>query len=245
MLDFPKAAEIAQAEAWHALRLAAEALPRELFPLGHPLDMKNAANKLRQLHLAARLGFSVPETVVSNDPVVLHAFLARHERVAVKPLHASIAYAESAREDTGRWIACRSFEASVLLDRLASGRRSQLLLQRAIPKKFDWRVTVLPHRTIACEIDTGSLPPGEPDWRLQSMSLPHRLIDLPDLFEGLLRSFLADIGLPVGYFDFAVDTDGTPWFLEMNTNAQWLWIEHLTGFPISREVAEALAARNL
>ena len=73
------------------------------------------------------------------------------------------------------------------------------------------------------------------------MTLPHRLINLDSGFDQRLRGFLASLELPAGYFDFAVARDGTPFFLEMNTNAQWLWIERLTGRAISGEIALALA----
>jgi hypothetical protein len=50
--------------------------------------------------------------------------------------------------------------------------------------------------------------------------------------------------------DFAVDGAGRWWFLEINPNGQWLWIEHATGLPIAAAVAAALrlthdAARSL
>ena len=34
--------------------------------------------------------------------------------------------------------------------------------------------------------------------------------------------------------------DGPWWFLEVNPNGQWLWIEHATGLPIAAAVAAAL-----
>ena len=241
-LAFPAAGEVAEAEAWHAFRLAAEALPRGLFPLGHPVDTERSANKLLQLNLARRHGFAVPETLVANDPVALAGFLHRHGRVVVKPLHTAAAYAAADRSTIEQLLWCRGFDAAVLAARLQPGQRTQLLVQQAVDKRCDWRLTVLPHTTVACEIDTSSLTPDEPDWRKRTKSLPHRLIDLDADFERRLRGFLAALDLPAGYFDFAVARDGTPFFLEMNTNAQWLWIERLTGHPISADIATALAS---
>jgi hypothetical protein len=48
------------------------------------------------------------------------------------------------------------------------------------------------------------------------------------------------IDMPAGYFDFAVTAEGVPIFLEMNPNGQWLWMEQLTGYPISEAIAKAL-----
>lgn len=239
---FPTGAEIAMAEAWHALRLAAEALPASLFPLGHPTHLEKSSNKLRQLALARELGFHVPATIVGNDTSALGEFLRARDRVVVKPLHAAAAYEAPERTSTTSLLWCRGFAAADLLGKLPARGPAQLLIQQAVDKRADWRITVLPHTTIACEIDTSQLGPDEPDWRKKSMELPHRIFT-PDVdFDRLLRRYVAALGLSAGYFDFALDRDGTPWFLEMNTNAQWLWIERLTGHPIAREIACALAS---
>lgn len=238
---FPTGAEIAMAEAWHALRLAAEAMPVSLFPLGHPAAIDKSANKLRQLALARELGFHVPPTIVGNDTAALGDFLRARERVVVKPLHAAAAYEAPERKTTSSLLWCRGFASADLLGKLPADGAAQLMVQQAVDKRADWRITVLPHTTIACEIDTSMLGPDEPDWRKKSMELPHRIFTPDDAFDRLLRRYISALDLPAGYFDFAIDRDGTPWFLEMNTNAQWLWIERLTGHPIAREVALALA----
>jgi glutathione synthase/RimK-type ligase-like ATP-grasp enzyme len=239
--QFPTGAEIAMAEAWHALRLAAEAMPASLFPLGHPSAIDKSANKLRQLALARDVGFHVPATIVGNDTTALGEFLSARERVVVKPLHAAAAYEAPERKTTSSLLWCRGLASADLLGKLPAAGATQLMVQQAVDKRADWRITVLPHTTIACEIDTSTLGPDEPDWRKKTMELPHRIFTPDDAFDRLLRRYVTALDLPAGYFDFAIDDGGTPWFLEMNTNAQWLWIERLTGHPIAREVAIALA----
>ena len=240
---FPTGAEIAMAEAWHALRLAAEAMPVSFFPLGHPVAIDTSANKLRQLALAREIGFNVPATIVGNDTAALGEFLRARGRVVVKPLHANAAYEAPERKSATSLLWCRGFASADLLAKLPAEGAAQLMVQHAVDKRADWRITVLPHTTIACEIDTSELGPDDPDWRQKSMELPHRIFTPDDAFDRLLRRYVAALDLPAGYFDFALARDGTPWFLEMNTNAQWLWIERLTGHPIAREVARALAGK--
>lgn len=55
---------------------------------------------------------------------------------------------------------------------------------------------------------------------------------------------MAAVGLRYGAFDFRVDRDGAPWFLECNPEGQYLWIEIETGLAISRAIAFALAGRD-
>jgi len=44
-----------------------------------------------------------------------------------------------------------------------------------------------------------------------------------------------------GCFDFIVNNDEW-YFLEMNSNGQWAWLEFETGSPISQEIVEYLNA---
>ena len=42
-------------------------------------------------------------------------------------------------------------------------------------------------------------------------------------------------------FDFVISTTGDLYFFEVNPNGQWLWIEQITGMPISKAMAELLS----
>ncbi len=97
-----------------------------------------------------------------------------------------------------------------------------------------------------CGIESGWMPSYkassyEADWRKFTKSLPHRLVEMPQAFEEKLRGLLGELDIPARYFDFAIPADGgEPVFLEVNTNAQWLWIEQRTGAPIPQEIANCL-----
>jgi len=241
MESYPCAEELAQAEGMAAFRQAVAAFPRSMFPLGHPDAIREADNKLKQLRLAREAGFVVPETRVGNDPRALAAFVSRHEFCVVKPLKHGVVFDGKNRSEEATSLWCREFPSAVLLEHLKSAKSAQMLVQEAVRKVADWRITVLPGRTVCCEIDTSRLPEGEPDWRKRTMALPHRIVEVTAEFEGLLRRYLEMIDLPAGYFDFAITAEGVPYFLEMNPNGQWLWMEQLTGYPLSAAMARALA----
>ncbi len=42
-------------------------------------------------------------------------------------------------------------------------------------------------------------------------------------------------------FDFVISTTGDLYFFEVNPNGQWLWIEQITGMPISKAMPELLS----
>jgi glutathione synthase/RimK-type ligase-like ATP-grasp enzyme len=54
------------------------------------------------------------------------------------------------------------------------------------------------------------------------------------------KAFLYQLDLNFGCFDFIVDENENVFFLECNSNGQWLWIEEDTGMDISGAVAEWL-----
>jgi len=46
--------------------------------------------------------------------------------------------------------------------------------------------------------------------------------------------------LNFGAIDMVLTPNDEYVFLELNPNGQWLWLEHLTGLPISEEMAKLL-----
>jgi hypothetical protein len=45
--------------------------------------------------------------------------------------------------------------------------------------------------------------------------------------------------------DFLVDAQGTEYFVDLNPNGQWLWLELLTGTVMSDTFAKMLVTRKL
>lgn len=81
---------------------------------------------------------------------------------------------------------------------------------------------------------------GMLDWRKDYSALSYRVVDLPDRVEMALLTYLDHFELASGSFDFAVDKVGGLWWLELNPNGQWGWLEESTGLPMSAAFAELL-----
>ncbi|OKH31985.1 hypothetical protein NIES2101_41085 [Calothrix sp. HK-06] len=60
--------------------------------------------------------------------------------------------------------------------------------------------------------------------------------EIADKFIAYMKAF----GINFGCFDIAYSKSGEYVFFECNPNGQWLWIEELTGAPISKAVADML-----
>jgi glutathione synthase/RimK-type ligase-like ATP-grasp enzyme len=72
--------------------------------------------------------------------------------------------------------------------------------------------------------------------------LPHSIVELPENLENQIRLLMRHLGLTYGCLDFIQTKDDEFYFLEVNPAGQWLWIEQLTGLPISSAIADELRA---
>ncbi len=215
-----------------------ESLAPSLFPLGHPLIHETAENKPQQLDYAREVGFRTPAGIYSTDPIPLARFCRSMDCVIVKPLFRS-----GHLDETGKLVPLRTqgFSGGKLAEIIQTHTGPvQLFIQECIEKIADWRITVFPNSLWCAEIDTSALPKNDPDWRGQHDQLPHRLVTVDSAFETKLRNYLDLFNLKAGYFDFGVPHHGEPVFFECNTNAEWLWVEHLTGAPLAACVADTL-----
>ena len=238
-LGIPTPANLDPLEVFWSLRWIIEALPPSLYPLGHPYSYARAENKHRQLATALQVGFTIPSTCHSNEPSQLIDFVSSQSEVAVKAMRMPAISANATPEDA-RHIACKSFTADFLVERLKKVERTQLYCQQALKRSRDLRIMVFPHETILVEIDTTQLPGNKLDWREQLGELNYRIVPIVPEFDRQLREFLSLMELKAGYFDFAQPDDGPPVFFECNTNAGWLWIEAVTGHPIAEVIAREL-----
>ena len=239
MLALPTSANLDEQEVFWSLKWLLESLPARLFPLGHPYSHAAGDNKHRQLVAALEVGFTIPESFHSNDLPALRGFIEQQQAIALKAMRVSAVSTTGAADDA-RHIACKSFQSDFLLNVIKDVARCQLFCQAAVQRKHDLRIMVFPSETIVATIDTSKLPDNKLDWREDSLQLAHGIETIAPEFDQQLRRFLALMNLSAGYFDFAQPSSGPPIFFECNTNAEWYWIEHLTGHPISTKVAQEL-----
>jgi hypothetical protein len=190
--------------------------------LNHPADMALAGFKPYQLVLAARCGLPVPETVITTDRATAAGLAHRlHGAVVVKPMSTSVVQLVT-EHDRGGW------------------RRPVHLTQQRVDTGRFIRLTVVDQIMLAVEIRSPRL-----DWRAQHERCTYRVVHPPGGVIDGVRRLLAALRLRFAALDFAVDpADGTWWFLEINPNGQWLWLEHATGLPIAATLAASLARPN-
>lgn len=115
------------------------------------------------------------------------------------------------------------------------------LIQESITKKFEVRATVVADKVYAVAIHSQESLTTKIDWRRYDLpNTPHEFIQLPQSIEQACIQYCKELGLIYGAIDFIVDKNDSYWFLEINPKGQWLWLEDLTGAPISKAIAEYL-----
>ncbi|MFF3258716.1 ATP-grasp ribosomal peptide maturase [Streptomyces sp. NPDC002932] len=196
--------------------------------VNHPLRNNAADYKPAQLAAAQRLGLRVPPTLVTNDPDAARAFVADHGRVIFKTLRWT-PYERDGVPVTG-WaepVTADEIDESVCV--------TPHLFQARVDKTADVRVLVVGRCVFAVRIDSGLL-----DWRRDYSALSYTVVDLPDPVSKALQACLDYFGLVSGSFDLAVDRTGGLWWLELNPNGQWGWLEESTGLGMSAAFADLL-----
>lgn len=204
--------------------------------LNSPANIVLSEDKPRQLLLASELGFKVPETRITNDLSCALEVTSKLEAIG-KPLRCALVQGEN--------------EKIIFTSRLRTLNESDdaalalapVIFQEEITKKYDVRVTVVGRRVFAVAIFSQVSDQTEVDWRKGSRpDLRHELIELPGELEQQCIRLVQMLGLKFGAIDLICDRDGQYWFLEINPNGQWAWLENLTGAPIASAIVDELGS---
>ncbi|MVA59443.1 hypothetical protein GOZ88_25475 [Agrobacterium vitis] len=203
--------------------------------LSHPRDILIAEDKPSQIYLAKRLGFNVPDTVITNDLDTARTLLAQGPIVG-KPHRQAVVEIEGSEHVmfTSRIDAIAEEDREAL-------QYAPVIFQRLIPKKFDIRVTVVGEQVFSVAIHSQEYEEASLDWRRGSNpKIRHEVITLPGDIQLACTELVRQQKLRFGAIDLVLGEDGQFWFLECNPNGQWAWIENRTGLPIAAAIVDEL-----
>ena len=192
------------------------------FP-GKPSDINRAKNKLLQLKLAQSLGLAIPVTSMTNRPEVLLSFehpsiykTIKSPNVPVGDKGHSAAWTteidESIRQHADGLLTC----PGIIQKRVCS-----------LVDKLDIRVTAIGDLVFAAENSS----PQHIDGRLTNA--PYQAHLLPTWLSNRLSRLVSSLSLNFGAMDLIYDlSSGKYWFIELNSNGQWAFIEEDTSLPL-------------
>jgi len=222
-------ARAALAGIWRAL---------DCFWVSHPDSLYAASYKLNQLHVAHKLGFKVPDTLVTNNPSTAETFLSHQQQVVYKTVSMGRISSDNQEADQGIFTSELSEDDR---SHIASIKFTPSLFQELIRKAVDIRVTVIGAELFAVAIYSQDNPDSRVDWRrLDPDKLKHKVVELPENVKQLCHDLMQYYRLQFGAIDLILTNEGEYVFLEINPNGQWAWIEQVTGIPLSYTLAKLL-----
>jgi glutathione synthase/RimK-type ligase-like ATP-grasp enzyme len=193
-------------------------------------------NKSVQLFLARNCGMNVPGTLMSNSPAEVRAFLKESSsRTVCKAFFPHI----WKKEDSEALAVTETFE--ITADMLPADEvltYAPAIYQERVAKDFDVRMVLMGTAVFSYSLHN---PKGSLDWRQdvgQGLVIVDQ-IDTPPEVEKAVLAFARSAGITFGSFDFAVDAAGNWWFLEVNEEGQFLWLDEFN--PAARIQEKFLA----
>lgn len=176
-----------------------------------------------QAQIIARHGFSVPTTMITNDPDEARAFVAEHGRVVYKSISGVRSIVQAVTEDD--------------VARLDQIRICPVQFQAWVPG-VDVRAHVVGDRVFATMVTSTAT-----DYRYaaRQVNQPARLDagELPDDVAQRCVRLAADLGLGFAGIDLRIDGTDISCF-EVNPSPGFSWYEENTGQPIAAAVADHL-----
>ncbi|MFA0061786.1 hypothetical protein AB4370_18505 [Vibrio cyclitrophicus] len=194
--------------------------------LTKPSVMRRANNKILQASLAAQAGFRLPEFSITNDVELLQHF-SKNVGI-IKPIALGEITCGSSKE----------FVQTNLIDptlEVNNFEYSPVYLQDFIDKDFEVRITVVDGQFFPVKIHSEN----NVDWRKPNNKVIYEKCLIPPTIKSRCLNFMELCSMKFGCFDFIVK-DSVWYFLEMNANGQWAWLEFETKHSISDAIVRYL-----
>jgi len=190
--------------------------------LGHVIEIKPASTEAIGQKVAKDSGLYVPDTLMSNCPSQVREFLERGRG----PTICKAFFPHSWKKADSEGLAVtETFELTA--DELPADEVltfAPAIYQTRIVKDIDVRMVLLGTTVYSYALHN---PKGAIDWRLDAGqgNITVELIDTPLEVERAVLVFAKKARITFGSFDFAIDSTDKWWFLEVNEEGQFLWLD--------------------
>jgi glutathione synthase/RimK-type ligase-like ATP-grasp enzyme len=201
--------------------------------VNNPQRTFEAENRLNQLLWAQKIGFSIPETLITNEMAAAKKFFKTFRKsTIVKVLHHHEIYLN---QRSFRFLT-NNIETSHIskFDELTY---APVIFQKKINNSSEIRVTVVNDRIFSCRISTTQEKHNFSDLhKIKENDLIFSEISIGKKIEKLCINLNTKLGLLVSSIDFIEGKNGELFFLEINPIGDWNWIEKHTNLPVTKSV---------
>jgi glutathione synthase/RimK-type ligase-like ATP-grasp enzyme len=201
-----------------------------------PNAIRNSVNRIKQLDLAHEVGLNTPDSLITNDPAAVIEFYRQYEsNIIVKTLAGSTGLQE------GEFIFTNKIRDEDLAN-ISTLKYAPCLFQEYIAKKTELRITIIEETFFAAQIQSQLSNKTKHDWRNYDdfSKTPYQETTLPSDISNKLARLMKLMKLNFACVDLIVTPNNQIYFLEINPNGRWMWIEELTHMHITNTLARYL-----
>ena len=211
--------------------------------LNPPESLVWLTKPLQQI-VAAKAGFSVPPSTITNCKREAQKFLAVQGSLVLKSLSSGKVLPRPEENQIPYFVMTMAVNEGAL-EAAAEEEISCCphFFQRRIEKSYEVRVVVVGRQMHAFRIDSQGRRLTEVDWRHGIKLLDFVPLSLSEDIQCRIHKFMELTGLFTGSLDLIVDLDGDWWFLECNEDGQWTWLDSLVDGAISKSFAREFKDR--
>lgn len=194
-----------------------------------------AENKLFQLVIAKKIGFNIPNTLVtSNRSELKNFFFENKQNIIIKPLKQG----RVINKDKVGLIYTNILDVNKI-SKLDEYILTPCIIQENLGKQLEIRVTVVENKVFAAYIDSQIDIETKVDWRRGKKKF--KVFNLDFDIEQKCIQLVKKLNLSFGAIDLILTPENDYYFLEINPNGQWGWIEYDTGLKISDSIIDYLS----
>lgn len=219
------------ADQWHDFVLGLEAID-DVRWMSRPSALLRAENKIYQMKLARAVGFKIPATLITNDVDEFVAFNKKYRHLICKALGGGLV----GDEQFGMFV-----YTSSIGDHAFPGaedlRVAPTIFQENLAPAKHYRITVVGESAIVVSL---TFDESVLDWRTLQDPPKSEAAELPTSITSAAVALVHHAGLTFSSMDVLVRGDDA-YFLDLNPNGEWAWLERNAGVLIADRIVNHLA----
>lgn len=219
---------------WHAFIEGLKCIDN-VFWVNDPDKNHIAENKIYQLKLAQEIGLKIPETCITNDKKEAIRFIQRcGEKIVAKALYLPLIE----EKDKDYFIFTSIVESVEKIPKSEFGL-APTIFQQLLTRKTDYRLTIIGDNCFSVKVIRESDKSISDDWRIIKEGLKFQPYELPSDIIDKCIEMVKKLGLVFGAIDLVQTSDGF-YFLEINPNGEWAWLQKEAKLPIAETLVDYL-----
>jgi glutathione synthase/RimK-type ligase-like ATP-grasp enzyme len=219
---------------WHAFIEGLKCIDN-VFWINDPDKNHTAENKIYQLKLAQKIGLQIPKTCITNDKEEIMNFLKEcGGKMVAKAL-----YSPLIEEESKDYFIFTNIIESVNGIPEQELQLAPIIFQELLTGKVDYRLTIVGDYCFSVKVIRESNRGVAEDWRIIKDGLKFVPCKLPKGITDMCVEMVKKLGLIFGAIDLVKAFDEF-YFLEINPNGEWAWLQKEAGLPIAETLVSHL-----